>query len=105
MHTKSFVLGFAMTILLPITSAAQTHTATSVEDIKRSVPNGSIVIISKEETNNPEYNHTRYVFFDQACGPQIVDHYGPPVDPNSRDLKQTEQRMCRELATEARDGD
>jgi hypothetical protein len=105
MYAKSFVLGFAMVIFLPIASPAETHTATSVEDIKKSVPNGSIVIISKEETDAPDYFHTRYAFVDQACGPQLVDHYGPPVDPNNSDLKQTEQRMCTEVAMNTRDGD
>jgi hypothetical protein len=105
MYGKSSVLGLAMMILLPITSFAQTFTATSIEEIKNSVPNGSIVIISKEESVDPEYLHTRYVFMDQACGPQLVDRYGPPVDPNNRELKQTEQRMCREVAMETRDGD
>jgi hypothetical protein len=104
MYAKSFVLGFAMMIFPPIASPAD-YTATSVEDIKKSVPNGSIVIISKEETDTPDYIHTRYAFVDQACGPQLVDHYGPPVDPNDRDLKQTEQRMCTEVAMNTRDGD
>jgi len=69
------------------------------------MPNGSIVIIKEEKSDSPGYVHTQYAFVDQACGAIFVDKYGPPVNPDDRQLKQTERRMCMEIATNARDGD
>ncbi len=51
------------------------------------------------------YVHTQYAFIDQLCGAQLVDHYGPPVDPNDKELKLVEQRACMEIAMNTRDGD
>jgi hypothetical protein len=108
MYTKSLVFGIAMLIsFLPAGSYAQSPTAAnSVEDINTSViPNGSIVVISKEESDNPGYAHMKYAFVDQACsGARIVDYYGPPLDLNDKDLQQVEQRMCTEVAMDTRDG-
>jgi hypothetical protein len=110
MYAKS--LGFAIAIilailLLPSSSYAQSRTATeSVADIDTSThPNGSIVILNKEQTDVPGYVHTQYAFIDQLCGAQLVDHYGPPVDPNDKELKLVEQRACMEIAMNTRDGD
>jgi len=47
----------------------------------------------------------QYAFLDQSCGAILVDHYGPPIDPNDKELKQVEQRMCTEIAMNTRDGD
>jgi hypothetical protein len=107
MYAKSFVFGIAMVISLPIWSYAQSHTTDNwAENINTSdIPNGSIVVISKEETDTPEYVHTKYVFVDQLCGTQIVDRYGTPVNPNDTDLKRAEKRMCMELAMNTRDND
>jgi len=66
--------------------------------------NGSIVIMNEERSDNPEFVHTQYAFIDQKCGSVIVDHYGSRIDPNDRQLKQTEQRMCAEIATNDNDG-
>jgi hypothetical protein len=68
-------------------------------------PNSSIVIISEQKTDAPGYVHTKYVFVDQLCGAQPVDHYGPPIDPNDQQLKQVEKRGCMEIAMDTRDGD
>jgi hypothetical protein len=67
--------------------------------------NGSIVVISKEETNFAGYVHTKYAFVDQKCGAILVDHYGAPIDPNDRELREIEQRACTEIAMNTRDGD
>ena len=110
MYAKS--LGFAIALILailvlPSSSYAQSRTATeSVADIDTSTqPNGSIVILNKEQTDVPGYVHTQYAFIDQLCGAQLVDHYGPPVDPNDKELKLVEQRACMEIAMNTRDGD
>jgi hypothetical protein len=101
MYAKSLVLGIVTAIfLLPVGSYAQSRTpATSA------VANGSIVVISQEETGIPGYVHTTYAFVDQACGARTVDYYGAPVDPHDKELRLLEQRMCTEVATDSRDGD
>jgi hypothetical protein len=68
-------------------------------------PNGSIVIISREESDVPGYVHMQYAFVDQSCGAILVDRFGPPIDPNDKELKQIEQRVCTEIAMNSRDGD
>jgi len=108
MYVKSLIFGIAMVIfLLPARSHAQSRTSPNpLEDFNPSAfPNGSIVVISEEETGVPGYVHTKYAFVDQACGAQIVDHYGPPVDPNDKDLLQSEKRKCTERAMDTHDGD
>ena len=78
----------------------------SVADIDTSThPNRSIVILNKEQTDVPGYVHTQYAFIDQLCGAQLVDHYGPPVDPNDKELRLVEQRACMEIAMNTHDGD
>jgi hypothetical protein len=107
MYAKGMILGMALTISLPVVSDAQSRLGTSsVEDVDASaVANGSIILISKEETDMPGYVHTKYAYIDRLCGVQLVHRYGTPVDPNDKELIQTEQRMCMEIAFDTRDGD
>lgn len=67
--------------------------------------NGSVFIISEQETEIPGYVRVHYAFIDQSCGVILVDRYGPPIDPNSNELRSAKQRVCTEIATDARDGD
>jgi hypothetical protein len=106
MYAKS--LGFAIVMIISLlSSSSYGQTAPrSFEDINPSaVANGTIVIISEEKTDVPGYVHTKYAFVDQLCGAQLVDHYGPPIDPNDKQLKQVEKRGCMEIAMDTRDGD
>lgn len=108
MYIKS--LGFAIVLaisLLTSSSFAQSRTmAESFENVDTSaLPNGSIVVIKTEESDSPGYVHTQYAFVDQTCGAVLVDHYGPPVNPDDKELKRVEQRICTEIATNSRDGD
>jgi hypothetical protein len=108
MYAKSLGLAIVMAIFVVSSgSYAQSRTATrSFEEINPStIPNGSIVIISEQKTDVPGYVHTKYAFVDQLCGAQLVDHYGPPINPNDQQLKQVEKRGCMELAMDTRDGD
>jgi hypothetical protein len=108
MYIKGLVFGVVMvSFLLPTGSYAQTRSAPdSIQPKDVSVaPLGSIVLISKEESDSPGYVHAKYAFVDHACDVPIVDHYGPPVNPDDKDLKQAEQRLCRELALDTRDGE
>jgi hypothetical protein len=56
---------------------------------------GTIVVLSKEETEVPEYFHQKYVFNHPDClGAVTVDYYGPEINPNDTQLIAAEQRMC-----------
>jgi hypothetical protein len=68
--------------------------------------NDTIVVISKEETDIPGYVHEKYAFVDQRCGgAQIVDYYGPAVDPNDPNVHKLEQKVCTDLDLNRLDGD
>ena len=60
---------------------------------------------SEEKTDIPGYLRVQYAFVEQSCGGILVDHYGPAINPNDKDLKQAEQRACVEIAMNTRDGD
>ena len=108
MYVKSLGFIIALTISLIASSAyTQSRDPTgSVEDLQSSDhSNGSIVIISEEKTDIPGYLRVQYAFVDQSCGAILVDHYGPAINPNDKDLKQAEQRACVEIAMNTRDGD
>ena len=108
MYAKSLGFIIALTISLIASSAyTQSRAPTgSVEDLQSSDhSNGSIVIISEEKTDIPGYLRVQYAFVDQSCGAIFVDHYGPAINPNDKDLKQAEQRACVEIAMNTRDGD
>ena len=56
---------------------------------------GTIVVISKQETEIPEYFHQKYVFNHPDClGAVTVDYYGPEINPNDTQLIAAEQKMC-----------
>jgi hypothetical protein len=107
MYVKSLSLAIILAIsLVPVSSYAESRYTASLENVDISTHrNGSIVILNKEQTDIPGYVHTQYAFIDQLCGAQLVDHYGSPVDPNDKELKQVEQRACMEIAMNTRDGD
>jgi len=106
MLAKSFILAAVSAAAILVSDSVEGRTLTeSFKDVDVSrFSNGSIVIINKEESATPDYVHTQYAFIDQKCGAVIVDHYGSPVDPNDRELKQFEQRMCTESAMNTGDG-
>jgi hypothetical protein len=107
MYLKSLSLAIVLVIsLVPFTSYAEIRNTASFENLDTSThPNGSIVVLNREETDVPGYVRTQYAFIDQHCGAQLVDHYGSPIDPNDKEVKQIEQRACMELAMNTRDGD
>jgi hypothetical protein len=109
MYAKGIIFGIVLVMMsfLPALSDAQSRLATtSVEDIDASaIANGSIVLISKEETDTAGYVHTKYAYVDRLCGVQLIDRYGAPVDPSDKELIGVEQRMCTELAFDTRDSD
>jgi len=89
-------------LFLPIAAFAQNvrEPVKSIEDINTAdMPNDSIVVISKDNTDLPGYVHERFVFVHEDCpgGARIVDRYGPPVDPKDPNLQQFERTQCRDL--------
>lgn len=79
-------------LLLPLISFADP----SVGGINTAaMHSGSIAVTNKWETGVPGYLHQKYTFVHPDCsGPQIVDYYGPAVDPNDPNLFWTEHQMC-----------
>ncbi len=101
MFAKSFGLAAISAAAILVSNSpieARTLTESFKQVDKSAVPNGSIVILHEEETATPNYVHTQYAFIDQKCDAVIVDYYGSPVDPNDRELKEFEQRVCTEIA-------
>ena len=110
MYGKSLGCIIVLAISLTATSAyGQSRSPTGpvgVGDIVVSDhANGSVLIISEQETDIPGYVRVHYAFIDQSCGVILVDRYGPPIDPNSKELKLVTQRVCTAIATDSRDGD
>jgi hypothetical protein len=83
-------------LVLPIASSAQSSNSSgkSIEDLNAaSVPEGSIVVLSTEETELPGYVHQRYAY---ACFGefQLVDYYGAPIEPKDSSILATERAIC-----------
>jgi hypothetical protein len=97
MIIKIAAFGLVSFLLLPITSFAQNGGFGNFEKLNiADIPNGSIVVLSKETADTPGYVHERYAFVDQSCvgGIQFVDHYGPPVDPKDPITLSSERAQC-----------
>ena len=107
MYVKSLGFIIALTIFLIASSAyTQSRAPTgSVEDLQTSDHSNGSIVISEEKTDIPGYLRVQYAFVDQSCGAILVDHYGPAINPNDKDLRQAEQRACVEIAMNTRDGD
>ena len=110
MMRKIVFFGLLMTFLfLPAAASygdSLERSVSQIEDVNN-IPDGTIVLISKQESDIPGYVHEKYAFVDRGCpgGVQIVDRHGAPISANDPTLRMTEQRMCAELRHEARDGD
>ena len=109
MYAKNIGLVFSIVVAISLLASSSAQSRGVVEAMKEidisAHPNGSIVILNTEETGVPGYVHTQYAFIDQKCGAVLVDRYGAPVDSNDKELKQVEQQLCTELATNSRSGD
>lgn len=58
-------------------------------------PAGSIVMMSKQESEIPGYFHQKYVFSHPDClGSVPVDYYGPEITTNDPRVLAEEQRIC-----------
>src|SRR6516164_4714887 len=92
------IVGFIVVAFLavPFASLAQSPSTPekSIENLSvTDIPNDSIVVLSKEETDIPGYLHETYAF--NCLGElKLVDHYGSPIDPKDKDVLQFERMMC-----------
>ena len=83
-------------LAVPFASLAQSPTIPekSIENLSvTDIPNDSIVVLSKEETDIPGYLHETYAF--NCLGElKLVDYYGAAIDPKDLDVIQFERVMC-----------
>lgn len=106
LKSLSLVFGLAISLLTPNAFAQDRTGPESIENFDPSaLPDRSIVILKTEESDAPGYMHTKFALVDHRCGAVLVDHYGPPVKENDKEMKQAEQRMCTQIATNSRDGE
>lgn len=91
------------------TPQAQGDSVSCIEDMNiADIPNESIVVISKDDSEDPGYVHEKYVFVSSDCpgGAQIVDYSGPPIDPKDPNVLRNEATICaREMLDGTTSGD
>jgi hypothetical protein len=83
-------------LVVPISSSAQSSNSSgkSIETLNiADVPEGSIVMLSKEDTEIPGYFHQKYAYncFGEL---QMVDYYGATFDPKDASVLSTERSLC-----------
>ena len=83
-------------LAVPFASFAQSPSSPekSIENLSvTDIPEGSIVVLSKEETDIPGYLHEKYAF--RCLGElRLVDYYGAAFDPKDQNVLQFERMMC-----------
>ena len=80
-------------LAVPLASFAQSPWG-SLETLSvTDIPEDSIVVLSREETDIPGYVHQKYAF--RCLGElRLVDYYGSAFDPKDQDVLQFERMMC-----------
>jgi hypothetical protein len=92
------MVGFIVLAFLavPVASFAQSPSSPekSIENLSvTDIPEDSIVVLSKEETDIPGYLHEKYAF--RCLGElRLVDYYGAAFDPKGQNVLQFERMMC-----------
>jgi hypothetical protein len=83
-------------LAVPFASFAQSPSSPerSIEDLSvADIPEDSIVVLSKEETDLPGYIHEKYAF--RCLGElRLVDSYGSAFDPKDQASVLFERMMC-----------
>jgi len=83
-------------LVVPISSSAQSSNSSgkSIENLNIvDVPEGSIVMLSKEDTGIPGYFHQKYAY--NCFGDfQVVDYYGAAFDSKDPSVLSTERSLC-----------
>lgn len=88
-----------ISLCMPLVSLAQSSggAANSLESLNlQDVADGSIVILSKEESGSSGYINAQYVYVHSDCpgGAQVVHYTGPAFDMNDRTVLENERRKC-----------
>jgi hypothetical protein len=93
MMKKIFALIVLAFLAVPFASLAQSPWG-SIENVGVTyIPEGSIVVLSQEETDLPGYVHQKYAFY--CLGElRLVDYYGSAIDPKDQDVLRFESTMC-----------
>jgi hypothetical protein len=93
MMKKIFAFIVLAFLAVPFASFAQSPWG-SIENLGATyIPEGSIVVLSQEETGHPGYVHQKYAFY--CLGEfRLVDYYGSPFDPKDQNVLQFERTMC-----------
>jgi hypothetical protein len=97
MITKVAVFSVLSGLLLPIASFSDVGFRNSSENLNiADIPNGSIVVLSKETFNTPGFVHEKYAYVDRSCigGVQFVDRYGTPINPKDPSMLASERAQC-----------
>jgi hypothetical protein len=94
---KKMAMFIVLAILVwPIASSAQSSNSSgkSIEDVNiADIPEGSIVVLSTEDTEIPGYIHERYAY--NCFGAfQLVDYYGSTFDPKDPSVLSKERWLC-----------
>ena len=89
-------LGLLAILALPAASFAQSSSSSgkSVGEVNiADIPEGSIVVLSTEDTDVPGYVHQRYAY--NCFGTvQLVDYYGSTFDPKDASVLSRERGIC-----------
>ena len=101
MNFKVAVVGALLAILcLPVGAYSQKEINTA------GVPDGTILLVHREDTGIPGYVNEKYALVDQFCSTvEYVDYYGPAIDPKDPKLISREQRVCVDLMYDKGDTD
>ena len=93
---KVFAFIVLVFLAVPFASWAQSPSSSerSIENLSLTdIADGSIVVLSQEETGIPGYVHQKYAF--NCLGEfRLVDYYGSAFDPKDQDVLQFERTMC-----------
>jgi hypothetical protein len=96
MMKKMFAFIVLAFLAVPFASFAQSPSSPekSIENLSvTDIPEDSIVVLSKEETDIPGYLHEKYAF--RCLGElRLVDYYGAAFDPKDKNVLQFERMMC-----------
>ncbi len=106
LKSLSFVFGLAISLLTPNAFAQDrpgpSRSKTSIRRLCLTDPSS---FLKPKKAMPPATCTQNIAMVDHRCGAVLVDHYGPPVKENDKELKQAEQRMCTQIATNSRDGE
>jgi|GEM_PF-839845 len=99
MVTKVRILVVLISLCVPLVSLAQSSgsAARSLQSSSlRDVADGSIVMLSKEESGVSGYINAQYAYVHSDCsgGAQVVHYTGPAFDIYDRTVLHHEHRKC-----------